>query len=100
MAIRTKTKKRLLVLLTIMMILTAGGTGAFFYRKNQRKDRALRCRELGIEELERGELSDGMAILVGRVLVGVPEGDYELIALPLKLVGFDASPVRAILRDL
>jgi arylformamidase len=40
----------------------------------------------------------GMAILEGLVLAGVPEGLYELIALPLKLVGFDASPVRAILR--
>ena len=28
---------------------------------------------------------------------GVPEGLYELIALPLKLAGFDASPVRAVL---
>jgi arylformamidase len=28
----------------------------------------------------------------------VPEGMYELIALPLRLVGFDASPVRAILK--
>lgn len=33
-------------------------------------------------------------------LKDVPDGRYELIALPLKLVGFDASPVRAILRDL
>jgi arylformamidase len=40
----------------------------------------------------------GMAILEGLVLRDVPEGLYELIALPLKLVGFDASPVRAILR--
>jgi arylformamidase len=39
-----------------------------------------------------------MAILEGLVLDAVPEGVYELIALPLKLVGFDASPVRAILR--
>jgi arylformamidase len=39
-----------------------------------------------------------MAILEGLVLRDVPEGMYELIALPLKLVGFDASPVRAILR--
>jgi arylformamidase len=39
-----------------------------------------------------------MAILEGLVLKDVPEGQYELIALPLKLVGFDASPVRAILR--
>jgi arylformamidase len=41
-----------------------------------------------------------MAILEGLVLDGVSEGLYELIALPLRLVGFDASPVRAILRTL
>jgi arylformamidase len=40
-----------------------------------------------------------MAILEGLVLKDVPEGLYELIALPLKLVGFDSSPVRAILRS-
>ena len=40
-----------------------------------------------------------MAILEGLVLKDVPEGLYELIALPLRLVGFDASPVRAILRS-
>jgi arylformamidase len=39
-----------------------------------------------------------MAILEGLVLAGVPEGVYELIALPLRLEGFDASPVRAVLR--
>ena len=39
-----------------------------------------------------------MAILEGLGLRAVPEGIYELIALPLKLVGFDASPVRAVLR--
>lgn len=37
--------------------------------------------------------------LEGLVLRGVPDGLYELVALPLPLVGFDASPVRAILRD-
>lgn len=41
-----------------------------------------------------------MAILEGIILDEVPEGDYELIALPLKLSGLDASPVRAILRKL
>jgi len=45
-------------------------------------------------------LAHDMAILEGIVLKDVPEGTYELIALPLKLVGFDASPVRAILRTL
>jgi arylformamidase len=42
----------------------------------------------------------GMAILEGIVLDAVQAGDYELIALPLKLAGMDASPVRAILRPL
>ncbi len=45
-------------------------------------------------------LEHGIAILEGLVLTEVPDGIYELIALPLKLVGFDASPVRAILRPL
>lgn len=40
----------------------------------------------------------GMAILEGIVLDDVPAGDYELIALPLKIRGGDASPVRAVLR--
>ena len=43
-------------------------------------------------------LRHNMSILEGLVLKDVPEGMYELIALPLPLVGFDASPVRAILR--
>lgn len=42
----------------------------------------------------------GMAILEGLELRSVPPGLYELIALPLKLVGCDASPVRAVLRSL
>ncbi|MGE5337295.1 MAG: arylformamidase [Gemmatimonadota bacterium] len=42
----------------------------------------------------------GMAILEGIVLDEVAEGDYELIALPLRWQGLDASPVRAVLREL
>ncbi len=45
-------------------------------------------------------LAHDMAILEGLVLRDVPEGVYELLALPLPLAGFDASPVRAILRTL
>ncbi|ALD89829.1 arylformamidase [Cupriavidus gilardii] len=41
-----------------------------------------------------------MAILEGLVLDAVAPGDYELIALPLRLAGLDASPVRAVLRSL
>jgi arylformamidase len=42
----------------------------------------------------------GLSILEGLVLDAPPPGDYELIALPLPLVGLDASPVRAVLREL
>ncbi len=41
-----------------------------------------------------------MRILEGLVLDDVPPGEYELIALPLAIAGADASPVRAILREL
>lgn len=41
-----------------------------------------------------------LRVLENLLLDEVPEGDYELIALPLKLATADASPVRAILRAL
>lgn len=43
-------------------------------------------------------LARDLAILEGLRLGHVTPGRYELIALPLPLVGFDASPVRAVLR--
>ncbi len=39
-----------------------------------------------------------IAILEGVRLGHVPAGDFELIALPLRFAGLDASPVRAVLR--
>lgn len=45
-------------------------------------------------------MAHGLRVLENLVLDDVPEGDYELIALPLKLMRADASPVRAILREL
>ncbi len=45
-------------------------------------------------------LAHDMRVLENLVLDAVDEGDYELIALPLKLVTADASPVRAVLRSL
>jgi arylformamidase len=39
----------------------------------------------------------GLAILEGLELGGVAPGCYELVALPLRLEGADASPVRATL---
>ncbi|MEM9312969.1 MAG: arylformamidase [Pseudomonadota bacterium] len=44
-------------------------------------------------------LKHDMRVLEGLVLDDVPEGRYELIALPLPVVNADASPVRAILRE-
>lgn len=41
-----------------------------------------------------------MRILENLVLAHVEPGDYELIALPLRFVNLDASPVRAVLRRL
>jgi len=43
-------------------------------------------------------LARDLRVLENLVLDDVPEGDYELIALPLKLMQADASPVRAVLR--
>ena len=45
-------------------------------------------------------LKHDLRVLENLVLDEVPAGDYELIALPLKLVQACASPVRAILREL
>ena len=45
-------------------------------------------------------LARDVSILEGLRLAHVAPGEYELIALPLPLVGFDASPVRAVLRSL
>jgi len=41
-----------------------------------------------------------LRVLENLLLDDVPEGDYELIALPLKLTTACASPVRAVLREL
>jgi arylformamidase len=39
----------------------------------------------------------GVFILENICLRDVPDGDYQLIALPLRLVGGDAAPARAVL---
>ncbi len=42
----------------------------------------------------------GIANLETLTLAGVPDGRYELVALPLKIAGVCGSPVRAILRTM
>jgi len=44
-------------------------------------------------------LRAGVVILEGLNLAEVPPGDYELIALPLKIAGADGAPARAVLRS-
>ncbi|MBO0344120.1 arylformamidase [Roseibium sp. CAU 1637] len=48
----------------------------------------MKCRQFDLRILENLVLSD------------VTPGDYDLIALPMKLEGLDAAPVRAVLRTL
>jgi arylformamidase len=43
-------------------------------------------------------LSAGIGLIEGLDLRGVDPGDYELLCLPLKLVGVEAAPARALLR--
>jgi arylformamidase len=50
-------------------------------------------------EAHHALVAGGVVNLEGLVLDGVPDGVYELAALPLKLEGLDASPVRAVLRE-
>lgn len=47
--------------------------------------------------IHRALIDRGIHILESLSLAGVPEGHYMLSALPLKLVGMDAAPVRAVL---
>lgn len=70
--------------------------------------RGVRLVVVDVPSVDRGDSKDlpthaeffahDMSIIEGVVLDGVAEGRYELIALPLRIEGADASPVRAILR--
>lgn len=55
------------------------------------------CKDL---QAHKAFLKHDVSILEQLVLKDVPDGVFELIALPLKLIGFDASPVRAVLRTI
>jgi arylformamidase len=49
-------------------------------------------------DAHRALVAAGVAILESLALAGIEPGRYELVALPLRWVGADASPVRAALR--
>ena len=50
-------------------------------------------------EVHRILLEKGIALLEGLNLSGVKPGIYQLICLPIKLVGTEAAPARAVLID-
>lgn len=50
--------------------------------------------------VHRALFARGACVLENLDLRTVPDGEYELIALPLRLEGLDAAPVRAALRPL
>jgi arylformamidase len=62
----------------------------------------LSIEEYGVENFEGHHclLRRNIPILEGLDLTEVEPGDYELIALPLKIAGGDGSPTRAVLREL
>jgi len=55
-------------------------------------------RESRTLDVHRALFAGGAFVLENLDLRAVPEGRYELIALPQRLVGLDAAPVRAVLR--
>ena len=52
-----------------------------------------------IDDVHRELLQSNIVILEGLMLQDVPEGNYFLISLPLKLGGMEGSPCRAVLLD-
>jgi len=56
--------------------------------------------DASIHATHRALLDAGIYIMEGCALADVPAGEYELIAMPLRILAADASPVRAILRPL
>ncbi len=80
-----------------------GESGAKYLAK--KKIKGVGIDGLGIERSQSGHKTHhilfeaGIYIIEGLELKDIKAGVYELIALPLKLKGLDASPVRAILTD-
>ncbi len=56
--------------------------------------------ESGGPETHRILLNAGIWIIEGLMLEHVEPGEYELVCLPLKIIGGDGAPARAVLRKL
>lgn len=55
---------------------------------------------VGSPETHRTLLRAGVVIVEGLNLAGVSEGRYELLCLPLKILGGDGAPARALLKPI
>ena len=53
----------------------------------------------GTGEVHRELLGKGIVVIEYLDLSRVPEGDYQMVALPLRLRGLDGSPARVVLYD-
>ena len=71
------------------------GTDGLSIAFNKQEEAVHRGR--GAEGVHRELLSNGTVILENLCLDNVPDGNYLLSALPLKMSGVEASPVRAVL---
>ena len=56
--------------------------------------------ETAAPETHRILLKAGIWIIEGLMLEHVEPGEYELVCLPLKIIGGDGAPARAVLRKL
>jgi len=54
----------------------------------------------GSPETHRTLLSAGVVIIEGLNLTGISQGRYELLCLPLRILGGDGAPARALLKPL
>jgi arylformamidase len=54
----------------------------------------------GGPETHRTLLGAGVVIIEGLNLTGIAPGRYEMLCLPLKILGGDGAPARALLRVL
>jgi arylformamidase len=52
----------------------------------------------GGPETHRTLLGAGVVIIEGLKLIGISQGRYDLLCLPLKIIGGDGAPARALLR--
>ncbi len=77
MAIRAKTKRRLIILIIGVVVLVGGGLGFVYARKLQIHNKALNSRQIGLTLLEKGD--HFMAMLRLRAYLNYKQDDAEVL---------------------